>query len=300
MNPAPSSSDPQATSLSAISSRSQAYAELFKLPLQHQVWRGQVGDFQGAGVGSSLDFQDHRSYIAGDDPRHINWQAYARTGNYSMKLYREEVRPLVDVVLDISESMKITEGKWTRALELFYLAIHAALKAGASLSTSVVKGDEHLHFQHDMIHNPAWVDEADKLPPTDAAASPSLRQVPLRAQSMRLFISDLLFKDSPDSVLIALSRDRGRGIVLAPFVREEEQPDWEGNFEFVEAEAGTLHPHRIEPHLLKRYQSTYRRHFDLWKTIARKHGVLMARVPCEPDFQTALQYEAISAKAIEF
>ncbi|MFN9663179.1 MAG: DUF58 domain-containing protein, partial [Akkermansiaceae bacterium] len=26
-----------------------------------------------------MDFQDHRSYSPGDDPRHINWQAYART-----------------------------------------------------------------------------------------------------------------------------------------------------------------------------------------------------------------------------
>ncbi|NOY00308.1 MAG: DUF58 domain-containing protein, partial [Verrucomicrobia bacterium] len=250
MNPAPSS-------LVSISSRAQTFAELFKLPLQHQVWRGQVGDFQGAGVGSSLDFQDHRSYMPGDDPRHINWQAYARTGNYSMKLYREEVRPMVDVVLDISESMKITESKWTRSLELFYFAIHAAIKAGASLSTSVVKGGEHLHFQNDMIHSPAWMEQADKLSPTTASAFPELRQVPLRAQSMRVLISDLLFHESPESVIIPLARDRGRGILMAPFVREEERPDWEGNYEFVESEARTLHHHRIERHLLKRYQDTY-------------------------------------------
>lgn len=287
-------------SLTSISSRAQTYAELFKLPLAHQVWRGQVGDFQGAGVGSSLDFQDHRSYMPGDDPRHINWQAFARTGHYSMKLYREEVRPLVDVVLDVSESMKITEDKWTRALELFYFAIHAALKAGASLSTSVVKGGQHLHFQTDRIHSAAWIDEADKLPATAAAASPQLKQVPLRSQSMRILVSDLLFDGSPEPVLVALARDRGRGILMVPFVREEEHPDWEGNYEFVEAEAGTLHHHRIERHLLKRYQDTYRRHFDLWKSMAHKHGVLMARIPAGHDFQTALQYEAISAKVVEF
>jgi len=288
------------STLSAISSRAQTYADLFKLPLAHQVWRGQVGDFQGAGVGSSLDFQDHRSYMPGDDPRHINWQAYARTGNYSMKLYREEVRPLVDVVLDISESMKITEDKWTRALELFYFVIHAALKAGASLSTSVVKGGEHLHFQNDMIHSLTWIDEAEKMPPTDAAASPELKRVPFRAQSLRILISDLLFSESPEPPLITLARDRGRGMLMAPFAREEEHPEWEGNYEFVEAEAGTLHHHRIERHLLKRYQNTYQRHFDLWKSMSRKHGILMARIPAEPDFQSALQYEAISTKIIEF
>ena len=107
---------PSTGELAAQASRSQALADIFKLPLQHRVWRGQTGDFQGAGVGSSLDFQDHRSYVPGDDPRHINWQAYARTGHYSMKLYREEVRPLIDVVFDISDSMIFDPEKERRAI----------------------------------------------------------------------------------------------------------------------------------------------------------------------------------------
>ena len=61
-------------------------AERLRLPLGAQAWKGQAGEFRGAGVGSSIDFQDHRDYSPGDDPRHINWQAYARTGQYSMKL----------------------------------------------------------------------------------------------------------------------------------------------------------------------------------------------------------------------
>ncbi|MCF6312912.1 MAG: DUF58 domain-containing protein [Verrucomicrobiales bacterium] len=286
--------------LSSISSRGQSYADFFKLPLAHQVWRGQVGDFQGSGIGSSLDFQDHRSYMPGDDPRHINWQAFARTGQYSMKLYREEVRPLVDVVLDVSESMKIDDDKWKRALELFYFCIHAALKAGASLSTSVVKGENHIHFRNDMIHNPQWIEQAEQLPATSAACPPELQSVPLRAQSMRIFISDLLFHDSPQTTLVALAREQGRAMLMAPFCVSEERPDWEGNYEFVEIEDSSIHPHRIERHLLERYHDTYHRHFDLWKSLATKHGALMARVPAEPDFQSSLQYEALAAKVIEF
>lgn len=264
------------------------------------MWRGQAGDFQGVGSGTSLDFQDHRSYFPGDDPRHINWQAYARTGNYSMKLYREEVRPTVDVILDISESMKISEDKWIRSLELFYFTIHAALKASASLSVVVVKGNEHLHFGKDLILSSAWLNRAGQLPSTTAAASPDLSQVPLRAQSMRILISDLLFRESPESVLIPLIRNRGRGLLLAPFIFEEQQPQWQGNYEFVEAESGSRHHHRIEQSLLKRYSKAYQHHFDLWKTLTHKHGLLMARVPAEPDFQSSLQYEAIPTKALEF
>jgi len=78
-----------------------ACARKLRLPLRSRILQSRAGEFLGAGVGSSLDFQDHRAYVPGDDPRHINWQAFARTGHYTMKLYREEVRPIVDLVLDV-------------------------------------------------------------------------------------------------------------------------------------------------------------------------------------------------------
>ena len=37
-----------------IQARARAYADFIKLPFRNQIWRGQSGDFLGAGVGSSL------------------------------------------------------------------------------------------------------------------------------------------------------------------------------------------------------------------------------------------------------
>ncbi len=288
-----------AKAVAGIASRAQAAADIYRLPLQHRVWRGQVGDMQGSGAGSSLDFQDHRSYLPGDDPRHINWQAYARTGNYSMKLYREEVRPMVDLVLDVSDSMDFDEAKRARVLELFYLSVHAAIKSGATLHTYLVKGSSHLRVQEDAIHHHAWLTEAANLPATGPAAPADLRALPFRAQSMRLFVSDLLFSGSPDPVLGALTRGRGRGIILCPFLQSEAAPEWDGNYEFVEAEAGTRHHHRVERSILKRYLEAYRRHFELWKTLGRKYDVILARIPSAPPLQKALQLEALSMGALE-
>jgi uncharacterized protein (DUF58 family) len=73
-----------------------------------------AGEFTGSGSGASMDLQDHRAYSPGDDPRHINWQAYARTGQYSMKLFREEIRPVVDLILDASSSMFFSPEKASR------------------------------------------------------------------------------------------------------------------------------------------------------------------------------------------
>ncbi|MCB1233485.1 MAG: DUF58 domain-containing protein [Verrucomicrobiae bacterium] len=290
---------PKPEALAAIAARARAWADVFKLPLQHRVWRGLAGDFQGSGVGSSLDFQDHRAYMPGDDPRHINWQAYARTGHYTMKLYREEVRPVIDVVFDVSDSMLFRDEKRDRSVELFYFAIFSALKSGAAVSAMLVKGEAHHRLSDELIHSHGWAGLAATMPATASAAEPDLRPLPFRAQSMRILVSDLLFAQSPEVSLRSLTKSRGRGIILAPFLRAEADPDWEGNYEFVDAEAGDRHPHRVDREVLGRYQAAYRRHFDVWKTLSRKYDIILARVPAEPDFQAAIQVEAVSSGALE-
>src|SRR5436190_4246219 len=86
---------------------------------------GAVGAAMGPRAGSSLEFKDHRPYEPGDDLRHIDWSAYARTDQLSVKVYREEVTPHLDIVLDGSRSMAL-EGSAKMA---------AALGASAFFST---------------------------------------------------------------------------------------------------------------------------------------------------------------------
>ena len=128
--------------LQACHGRALATAGRLRLPLRSRVWKGQAGEFTGTGTGSSLDFQDHRNYLPGDDPRHINWQAYARTGNYSMKLFREEVRPVIDLLIDASESMWCEPAKAKRAAELVYLIAESARLAGTNPAIHLLRGDD--------------------------------------------------------------------------------------------------------------------------------------------------------------
>src|SRR5215207_6090681 len=73
--------------------------------------RGRAGERLGAGLGASLEFEDYRPYGPGDDLRHVDWAAYARTETLAVRLYRDEVAPRVDVVLDNSRSMAVTVEK---------------------------------------------------------------------------------------------------------------------------------------------------------------------------------------------
>lgn len=270
-----------------------------RLPLRSKVWRGQAGEFMGAGVGSSLDFQDHRTYVPGDDPRHINWQAYARTGTYTMKLYREEVRPVVDVVLDASESMFFDSAKATRAAELFYFVVESARRSGASTTVHLVRGDTARATPAEGVDHHRWLEEARSLKSKDGALPPDLSRIAFRQNAIRVFVSDLLFEANPEPILHFLAARQGSPILLVPHCATESNPDWAGNFEFIDAERKSRHPHRIEPTVLKRYKATYAKHFALWKQTAQRHRSAFARVAAEPDLQTALFAEAVPTGALE-
>lgn len=285
--------------LALIGTKAEAWADLFKLPLGNRTWRGTSGDFQGSGVGSSLDFQDHRAYVPGDDPRHINWQAYARSGQYTMKLYREEVRPMIDVIFDVSDSMFFDEAKRTRSLETFYFVIHAVLKSGASGKFFLSKGGEHVFLRDEAIHTHAWIDEAIDLPDAPSSEAPRLANVPMRAQAMRVFVSDLLFLGGIEVTLQALVSRKGFGTVFAPFTATEARPEWAGNYEFIDSEDGSRHPHRVQLNLLERYRKAYDRHFSQWKDLGHKYDVGIVRLPAEPDFSAALRWEGVAGGAIE-
>lgn len=55
--------------------------------------------------GFSVEFAQHREYVAGDDIRHVDWKVWSKTDKYYLKQYEEETNLLTYLLLDISESM---------------------------------------------------------------------------------------------------------------------------------------------------------------------------------------------------
>lgn len=285
--------------LKAAYHSASACSNRLRLPLRSKVWRGASGEFSGAGTGSSLDFQDHRNYVPGDDPRHINWQAYARTGQYTMKLYREEVRPVIDLLIDVSPSMFVDEAKATRTAELLAFFTQSSLRAGAALTIYLVSGSSHRLVPAEAIATHKWFEIAQKLQKDDSAGPLNVTSVPLRQSAFRVLVSDLLFPGDPAAILHVLAARQGTPLIFAPFTEAEANPDWHGNYEFIDAERATRHPHRIEPRVLKNYLKAYQRHFALWKNTSQRLQVLMSRVPSNLNLEKALHREAIPIQALE-
>ena len=58
--------------------------------------------------GFSIEFSEHRQYVAGDDIRDLDWRVYAKSDRYYIKQYIEETNLRVVILLDASGSMKYT------------------------------------------------------------------------------------------------------------------------------------------------------------------------------------------------
>lgn len=281
--------------LAAIHTRMKAVASVARLPLRSGQWSGVAGSVLGQGTGSSIDFQDQRPYLPGDDPRHINWQAYARSGHYTMKLYRQEVTPRVDVLFDVSGSMFLDESKASRTWELVYWCIESALRIGAALKVHTLAHNMHeVPLERALAYDWELAGASEK--PEIAAA---LERCPLRSGSLRVLVSDLLSETPPERVASAMLRSKGRAMILAPYCRAEERPDWSGNIEFDDCESSLRDKRRVEEDTLARYHRAYALHFALWREQCTRRGLGFARVPAEGDMLAALRVEAVRGGCVE-
>ncbi len=64
-----------------------------------------VGDQASPRRGFSVEFAQHREYVPGDDLRHLDWRAYARSERLIIKEYRQETNFTAHMVTDMTGSM---------------------------------------------------------------------------------------------------------------------------------------------------------------------------------------------------
>lgn len=112
----------------------ESYAARYQLLLPDRQRASRMGELAGKRTGSSIEFQDRKDYVLGDDPRHIDWRAFARNDRLTIKLYREEISPRIDIVVDTSLSMGVTPEKIERRLDLAYLCFLMARRHHGAIS----------------------------------------------------------------------------------------------------------------------------------------------------------------------
>jgi uncharacterized protein (DUF58 family) len=101
--------------------------------------------------GISVEFAQHRPYVAGDDIRHVDWKVYGRSDKVYLKQYLEETNLHLICIVDASESMAYgsvgsPEAPWSKfdhataiAASLSYMAIQQQDSVGLAIFDNELK-----------------------------------------------------------------------------------------------------------------------------------------------------------------
>lgn len=222
----------------------QQAAARYQLGLPRMPVSGRSGELLGRGTGSSLEFQEYREYQIGDDIRHLDWAAYARTDAMMVRLYREEISPRMEILLDASRSMTSVDPTGP-------LSESDSLKARAARQLAGLFA----HLGGNLGGRPALIPITDRSPlealpfesleglntlPFDG--SRTLREalddhaIPLKRQTVRVVISDFLFPHDPDLLMRRLAGDASVLWILQVLNAWEAKPTTLGGRKLVDLE----------------------------------------------------------------
>lgn len=260
----------------------------FLLPVRELTSGRRNGELLGVGAGSSIEFHDHRNYMVGDDPRFVNWGVLARTGALVMKVFRSELTPHLDLVVDVSGSMAL---KAERAIELMSFVIAAAARQRLS-STVHQWGGTSMRFETPEIYR--------QIKFQGEVHAENLARLPLRRGSLRILISDLLFQVDPRSILQPLAAGAGKTILFAPYLEQETFLEADGIVQMEDAEHGTEEALLITDAVAAEYRQRYERHWVSWAEAAMRFQANLARVPAEGTVLQALRGDSLRSGAVQY
>ncbi len=253
---------------------------------------GIIGSRAGRRAGSSIDFQDYREYQPGDDLRFIDWGIYARTDRLTVKLFREEVTPHLDLILDGSRSMNL-EGTIKSTAVAQLAALLATSAANAQCSQAVwLSGEGFQRLPNDTLSPSAW----DKLELSSSRTPEQSYEIlppKFRHLGVRVFVSDLLWPGEPVQLLRRLREGAAALFVIQLLARDDATPPEHGNLRVVDSETGIENEIYIDSSSAKQYAENLAQLQQSWSDACRQCGAQMTTLIAE-DLESSLgELEAI-------
>ncbi len=103
---------------------------------------GHSGNLVSQRQGSGIDFSETRPYQAGDEPRHMNWRATARTGRPQVRVFQQDLAPVSYFLIDRRSNMRFATRRRLKVTQAARLAIFLAsweARCGTELGSFLVE-----------------------------------------------------------------------------------------------------------------------------------------------------------------
>lgn len=198
------------------------------LAVHHRLATVGVRDARRRGEGRS--FARLRDYVAGDDPRHIDWKATARRGHPITREFTVEQSQTVFILVDAGRSMTQLAGRYPRfeyALSATLLLADVAISAGDRVGALVfddqlralVPAQRGVTALHAL--RTALVPTQPTLVEPDYSAAFRVLAQRQRKRALIVLVTDVIDARSARSLLAHLTRGASRHLAIVVALRNE-------------------------------------------------------------------------------
>ncbi len=270
----------------------------FELRAKHIVEGVMSGMHRSPYQGFSVEFAQHRPYVAGDDIRHLDWKVYGRSDKLHLKQYQQETNLDLVILVDASGSMNYGsrsfedasgaghrrgprgDFEWTKfdhatalAAAMSYVALRQGDRVGLNVFADEVKAmvrRSSAQGQWRQIVEALSTHPVDA--PTNMARVIDQTIAKLNNRTLIAIISDFYEESSHVRSALARCKHRGHDVMVCRVVDRMEQTfDFRDTapFEGFEGEPRV----RVDPRALKAdYIKAFNAHQDEVRRIARSFG----------------------------
>ena len=251
--------------------------------LSRKILQGKLqGERRSKRRGQSVEFADHRPYVAGDDLRFVDWNIYGRLEQLFLKLFIEEQDLTVHIVVDGSASMTVGEP----SKELFIKKLAAALGYVSLVNNNRVsisvfgdgvvgqlanmRGRNYLHQMADFL----LTAQCDGVSQFETAC----RQIASGriGCGVMIVLSDFLFKEGYDSGLRRLIGRQYDLYVIQVLSAQELSPDFAGDLKLIDIEDADVAEITVSAALVKYYKRNVTAYCNELKDFCTRRGAVYA------------------------
>jgi len=251
--------------------------------LSRKILQGKLqGERRSKRRGQSVEFADHRPYVAGDDLRFVDWNIYGRLEQLFLKLFIEEQDLTVHVMADASASMSVGEP----SKELFIKKLAAALGYVSLVNNNRVtlsmfadgvvgqlanmRGRNYLHQMADFLLT-AQCDGISQF-------EPACRQIANAriGSGVMIVLSDFLFKEGYDAALRRLIGRQYDLYVIQVLSPQELKPDFGGDLKLIDVEDADSAEITVSAALAKYYKRNLTAYCNELKDFCSRRGAVYA------------------------
>lgn len=263
--------------------------DAYALAMRQMARGGSGGLRKSRALGTSVEFSDFREYAPGDDPRRVDWNAYARFDRLFLKLFMEEQETCVRILLDTSASMRFDAAKWRLSLQLAAMIGYLALSRydRAALATLSESNAEQSRAFHGRQSYPALVHALESAPEGGKTRlSQSVRTLRTGAErGVCVLISDLFSLDGHEEALKYLQYQKQEVSVLHILSEAETRPELTGRVRLLDAEGEPPRDLDVTPDALEAYARALSDFEGENRAFCHARGIPYIRLDADIDFE---------------